>query len=173
MRVVAARGMLVGLLALAGCAGLGGADAPKRPPLDVADKVTKVDRSLVVGTWRCRELNPYPEVPRQTMLYTYSADGTFLAEGRSEARPPFGEMQVKATGRWTVDGDRIVTSDVRSEAASQDAFTNMMAGIGASIVNGLGMAQGDGRSDVLALTRSELVTRPADVEDPPTFSCTR
>jgi hypothetical protein len=84
-------------------------------------------------------------------------------------------MQVNATGRWVVEGDRIATSDVQTDAsaADGDAWTNMMANVGASIVNNLGREQTAGAGDVLKLSRSELLLRPVAVEDPPVISCTR
>ena len=61
---------LGGDLLLTGCTGLGGGgETPKRPPLNVADQVQQVDRSKLVGTWQCRELNPYPEMPKQTTTH--------------------------------------------------------------------------------------------------------
>jgi hypothetical protein len=172
MRGLAAHGLLGAILLLTGCA-VGGGDTPKRPAVAVADEVGVVEQSRIVGTWRCRELNPYPELPRQTITSTYNADGTYVGEGVTEARPPFGAMRAKVTGRWAVEGDRIVTSDVETEAGSDDAWTNMMAGIGASIVNSFGQEQTRGVGDVLKLDRDELVLRAVGVEDPPIFSCTR
>jgi hypothetical protein len=157
---------------LAGCTGMGG-DTPTRPPLNVADQVQQVDRGEVVGTWTCRELNPYPELPQQRTTITYNKDGTLVGEGRSEARPPFGAMTVNLTGKWAVEGDRIVTSDMQADAGSADAFTDVMAGIATSIANSWSTSQAQGSGDVLKLTERELVLRPVGVDDPPTFSCSR
>ena len=157
---------------LAGCTGMGG-DPPKRPPVTVAGEVQRVDGSKVVGTWTCRELNPYPEVPRQVSTITYAKDGAFTGNAQYDATtPPFGGMTVETTGRWTVQGDRIVISDVKTSAGSQDAFTNMRAGIASSLIN-TASAQEQGSGDVLKLTPTELVFRPVGVDDPPVYSCTR
>ena len=169
------RGLLavVGAGALvAGCAGVGG-DTPKRPPLTVADEVQRIDSSNIVGTWTCRELNPYPEVPQQVSTITYAKDGSFTGRAQYDAQAsPFGGMTVESIGKWTVEDDRIVTGDVKTSAGSPDAFTNVMAGIATSFVNSAyGQEQGSG--DVLKLTRTELVFRPVGVEDPPVYSCTR
>jgi hypothetical protein len=159
---------------LAGCTGLGGGgETPKRPPLNVADQVQQVDRSKLIGTWQCRELNPYPEVPKQQTTITYGKDGTLSGVGQSEARPPFAAMTVKITGKWAVEGDQIVASDIKTEAGSADEFTNVMAGIGSSIVNTFSKSQPQGSGDVLELTQHKLVFRGVGVEDPPTYSCTR
>lgn len=164
---------LAATMGLAGCTGLGGGDTPKRPPVTVADQVQKVDRSMVVGTWECRELNPYPEVPTQTAQLTYAKDGTLSGIAHSQARPPFAEMTIKSTGKWTVEGDRIVTSDIQTEAGSADEFTNVMAGIGSSIVNTFSKGHATGSGDVLELTQHKLVFRATGVDDPPVLSCTR
>jgi hypothetical protein len=157
---------------LAGCTGMGG-DPPKRPPVTVADQVQQVDASKIVGTWTCRELNPYPDVPRQVSTITYAKEGAFTANAQYDATtPPFGGMNVETTGRWTVQGERIVISDVKTSASSQDAFTNMMAGIASSLVN-TASAQEQGSGDVLKLTPAELAFRPEGADDPPVYSCTR
>ena len=157
---------------LAGCAGLGG-DPPKRPPVTVADEVQQVDTSKIVGIWTCRELNPYPEVPRQVSTITYAKDGAFTAKAQYDATtPPFGGMTVETTGRWTVQGERIVISDVKTSAGSQDAFTNMMAGLASSLVN-TASAREQGSGDVLKVTSAELVFRPQGADDPPVYSCAR
>ena len=169
LRILAAVG--AGSL-LAGCVGVGG-DTPKRPTLTVADEVQRVEAGKLVGTWTCRELNPYPEVPQQVSTITYAEDGTFTGKAQYDAQAaPFGGMTVESAGRWVVDGDRIVTSDVTTKAGSQDAFTNVLAGIATSFVNSTSSQQ-QGSGDVLKLTQTELMFRPAGVDDPPVYSCTR
>ena len=164
--------LLVGAVLLAACA-TGGGETPRRPATSVADEVGDVDRAAVVGTWECRELNPYPEVPQVATTTTYRADGTFTSEGRSTPRPPLGPMRVEANGRWSVEGGEIVTSEVATEASSEDAWTNLMAGVGAQFVDWLGGAQDRASVEVLKLSRGELTVRPSSVEDPPVIACTR
>lgn len=161
-----------GGLLLSGCVGVAG-DAPKRPPVTLADEVQQVDRAEIVGSWTCRELNPYPEVPQQVSTITYADDGTFTGKARYDATtPPFAGMTVESGGTWAVAGDRIVTSDVRTSAGSDDPFTNVMAGIATSFANSFaGQQQGSG--DVLELTKAKLVFRLVGVDDPPVYACTR
>ncbi len=102
MKVWAGRGgfTLVGACLLAGCAvGGGGGDAPRRPAVAIADEVAAVDRDLVVGTWACRELNPYPEMPPLTITTTYEADGTFVSE--TEAGSADGDAWTDLVARAT------------------------------------------------------------------------
>ena len=166
--------LLLGATAtLAACAGVGG-PPPKRPPVQVGDQVQQVDRAAIVGIWSCRELNPYAEVPAQNSTVTYAADGSFISKARYDAgaTPPFAGMSVVTTGKWSVEGDRIVTSDVNSQASSPDAFTNMLAGVATSFANNMS-AQQQGSGDVLKLTRNELTIRPVGIDDPPVLACTR
>ena len=163
-----------GLLVLAGCASDGGGERTMhRPAVSVPDQVTAVSRSLIVGSWTCHELNPLPDLPRQTSSVTYNADGTFASTGQVEAHPPFGAMTVKASGKWSVEGEHLVTSDVTTAASSADAFTNVMAGLGSSIANTFMGSQKAGSANVLKLTRNELVYTLIGVDDPPVISCTR
>jgi hypothetical protein len=171
---MAVRAGVLAAMLVAGCTGAGG-DPPRRPAVAVADDVNAVDGGQVVGTWQCRELNPLPEIPQQIIVTTYEADGTFLSESRSAPRPPLGAMLVTVRGWWAVEGDRIVTSGVTTEAhaADGDAWTDMMAGLGASFVNSLGERGSAGAGEVLRLGAGELVLRPLGVEDPPVIACTR
>lgn len=171
MRADAVAGFGVALLLVTGCAT--GGDTPRRPAVSVADEVSAVDRAAVVGSWQCRELNPYPEVPTVATTTTYRADGSFTSEGRSAARPPLGAVEITATGNWSVEGGAIVTSGVTTEASSADAWTDMMAGVAARLVDSFGGPEDRAAGEVLKLTRAELVLRPSGVEDPPVIACTR
>ena len=163
---------LTGSLILTGCA-MGGGDTPRRPVVSVTDEVQAIDREALVGTWECRELNSYPEIPQVTTRTTYRADGTFTSEGRSAPRPPFGSMEIEAKGRWAVEGQQVTTSGVETEASSEDAWTDFMAGVSAQLVDSFGGSENRSSGDVLKLTRRELVLRPVGVEDPPVIACTR
>jgi hypothetical protein len=173
MRATSRLLLLGATAALAACAGIAG-PPPKRPPVEVADQVQRVDRGAVIGTWNCRELNPYAEVPAQVSTVTYAADGGFVAKARYDAgaAPPFGGMSVVTTGKWSVENDRILTSDVNTQASSEDPFTNVLAGVASTFANSMS-AQQQGSGDVLKLTRTELTLRPDGVEDPPVIGCTR
>ena len=173
MRATSRLLLLGATAALAACSGIAG-PPPKRPAVQVSDQVQQVDRAAIVGTWTCREVNPYAEVPAQNSTVSYDADGGFISKARYDAgaTPPFGGMSVVTTGKWTVENDRIVTSDVNSQASSPDAFTNMLAGVATSFANNMS-AQQQGSGDVLKLTRNELTIRPVGIDDPPVLACTR
>jgi hypothetical protein len=158
---------------LAACAAGGGGEAPQRPAVSVADQVGAVDRSLVVGTWQCRDLNPYPGAPEQVVTETFGADGSFLGQSRVSGEGPVGMIQVSARGKWAVEGDRITTTGVTTQASSADPTLNMIAGLTAEYLNRQPPSLRDGSSELLKLSRSELVLRPLAVEDPPIIACTR
>jgi hypothetical protein len=173
MRTWAGGALLVGTVLLAACAG--SEPAPRRIAIAVPDEVGQVDPTLLVGTWQCRELNPYPGQPPQSTEITYDAGGSFQGEARPSAESPIGRLLITATGNWRVEGDRLVTSNVESKAQALDGnpAAGFLAGIGSAFANGFLAAERDGATDILSLTKHELVMRPIGLDDPPILSCTR
>jgi hypothetical protein len=164
------------MVAVAGCAMGGGGSEARRPPVSVADEVTTVRRDMLVGTWSCRELNPYPELPKATRTVTFGEDGTVVLATRTEDDPRYGPLQGTSRGTWTVEGDRVVMRGMTLEAKAAEGSTNpfggVLAGLTTAVANTFMRGQQDGSSDVLELTRRELVFR-GEGEDPPVVSCTR
>ena len=70
-----------------------------RPVVDVQDHVGAVDRERIVGTWQCRDLNPYPDQIDQLVRETYAADGSYHAESRPAPRPPLGRSRGDGAGQ--------------------------------------------------------------------------
>jgi hypothetical protein len=174
MRRLQVVAVMLGSLGLLGCAGTN-EPPPTRPAVAVADEVGAVDRARLVGTWQCRELNPYPGAPRLVTTVTYASDGSFTSQGTTaagEAGP--SPMRFSGTGHWRVEGDRLITSDVHSDVTAADGNPLMSAlgAISSSIANNF-MRDRSGPIDVLRLTANELVLRPIGIEDPPVQSCTR
>ncbi len=167
-------------LLLAACA-TGGSDVPKRPPVNVADTVSSVDKALLVGTWQCHELNPVPGVPETKQEIAFKADGTLVSTGHA-AMPEeasgmlgTGDMISTTTGSWQVEGGDIATSGLHTEVTSADgnALMGAMAGLVSSIANSSSATMAPGKTNVLRLGPHELVMRPVGVEDPPVLSCSR
>src|SRR6478735_3273768 len=77
-------------LALAGCAT--GGDLPPRPAVPVPEPATHIDPAQLVGTWTCRDLNPYPDQPEQSVVTTYEDSGAFVSESRTPARGAIGAI---------------------------------------------------------------------------------
>lgn len=167
-------------LLLAACA-TGSSDTPKRPPVNVADTVSSIDKALLVGTWQCHELNPLAGVPETKTSIELKADGSLVSNGRSapsqqEGSPlGSGEMIISSTGTWQVEGEDLIITGVHTEAKPADgnAIMGAITSFATSIVNSSSEAMTPHQSNVLRLSRHELVMRPVDVEDPPVISCTR
>lgn len=158
-------------LALAGCAT---GDLPPRPAVPLPAPAIHIDPAQLVGTWICRDLNPYPDQPEQTVVTTYEDDGAFVSESHAPARGGIGAIIVTARGRWAVADHRLITSGLRTEAraADGDRQTDLLAKASAQMVDAMSAAEPD-TSEVLALDPARLLLRPVGVDDPPVIACTR
>jgi hypothetical protein len=146
-----------------------------RPPVTVAKEVTMVSAAELVGTWSCRELNPYPDQPPTTTTIVLGADDRFSSETllpMAETMPGAGDMLMTTSGDWRVEGDRLITFDTEVEIAaadgSEDPLSSMMQSAAAFLVD----QAGDGDAEVFRVTASELVMRAND-PDAPTVACLR
>ena len=174
MRILHLAGAAAVVLGLGGCAATS-EPPPRRAAVAVTDEVGAIDRARILGSWQCRELNPYPGAPRLVTTVTYAPDGSFTSEGitaAGEAGP--SPMRISAIGQWRVEGERLITSQVRSDATAADGNPLMSAlgSISSSIANNF-MRDRSGPIEVLRLTPTDLVLRPIGIEDPPVQSCTR
>ena len=129
---------------------------------------------MLVGTWQCRDLNPLPGQPPQSVATRYADDGSFRSISELPVHGPIGPIAVEQRGRWALDGDRLITSDVTTAARALDGNTetDAYAKAGAELVD----AMGAGRpvaSQVLLLDPARLTLRPAEVDDPPVIGCSR
>ena len=160
---------LLTLLALAACA------APlERPEVTTPTGGGPVEAALLIGDWQCRDLNPLPGQPPQTVATRYADDGSFRSTSELPVHGPIGPIEIVQQGRWALDGDRLTTSDVRTAARALDgnSETDAYAKAGAELID----AMGAGRpvaSRVLLLDPARLTLRPVDVTDPPVVGCTR
>ncbi len=85
-----------------------------------------------------------------------------------------GPLRLGQQGRWSIEGDRLITSEVKTTARTADGNTEMdaMAQAGAELVD-LMAGKAPQASQILALNRQQLVLRPADMADPPVIGCAR
>jgi hypothetical protein len=170
-----------GVMALAGCASMGGGpspSAPERPAVAVQDEVGAVDRALLIGTWSCRELNPYPGRPATDVQVSFNADGTGHNSAildPAQGGSPLGKMAVDFTYNWQVQGERILASGVQSSVHALDGnpATGVMAGLSQFVVNRFSSQLKPGTLDPLKLDRQQLIVRNADAPDGPVLDCTR
>lgn len=175
MRFVPAAALLATAL-VAGCdvADMNPMASPSRPQVTVEKEVSMVSEAELVGTWSCRELNPYPDQPTVTTTLDLSADGTMMSEAilpMPAEMAATGDMMMTMTGDWQVEGDRLVTSNTESEFTSADGgaqgLSAMMDSMAAFFAD-----RGDSNAEIFRVTATELVMR-GDAEDAPTVACTR
>jgi hypothetical protein len=169
----------IAVLPLAACA-TGGSDSssPKRPVVKVVDQVGPIDRQMVIGTWTCRELNPFPNMPRTVQTVTYQADGkaenAAVVDTAATAGLP-AKFNASFSYDWSVAGEQIIASNVQSSitAADDGAGSTLLAPIAQMMASSFVDQAEPGTSNVLELTKTTLVMSAANMEDPPIISCAR
>ena len=174
-------GAVLALALLAGCAGGGSGTAPTPTRAEVVfeDEVRVVDAKRLVGRWECRELNPFTGRPpgRQTMTYEVGGKGRSqaLLDMAEQGGPPLGRMTLDSTCDWRVEGERVVASNIRTDAraADGDAASGFMAGLTQMVANNFINRNKPGTVNVLRLTDRELVMRDTETPQAPLIGCTR
>ena len=149
--------------------------SPSRPQIDIPKEVTTVSTAEVVGSWSCRELNPYPDTPDVTIAMTFNADGSMAAESTvlmEQAMPGAGDMLMTWTGTWTVAGDRLVTTGTEVETVMADGRDTGLAGMLNQFIARFSDRAEDMDAEVLRITATELVIRD-EHPDAPTVACLR
>jgi hypothetical protein len=145
-----------------------------RPALSSLPAAAAPEPSLLIGTWRCRDLNPYPGQPRQVITTSYDADGSFVSESEIAGRGAMGPIAVAQRGRWSLADGQLLTHDVTTQARALDgnSETDALVKASAELIDAVGR---DKRvaSEVLRLDAKRLTLRPAEVTDPPVIGCTR
>jgi len=170
--------VLSSLVLVAACdaGGLDPFGAPaQRPDVSVAKEVTMVSATELVGTWSCRELNPYPDQPEITSTITINADGTMSSEAllpMADTMPGAPDMVMTMTGEWQVEGDRLITSNSEVDMVAADGSDGGMASLMSSAAAFMSDQTTDGTSEIFRITASDLVMR-ADDPDAPTIACLR
>ena len=149
--------------------------SPSRPQIDVPKEVTTVSTAELVGSWSCRELNPYPDMPAAVVAMTFDADGSMTASSTlpmEEAMPGAGDMLMTWTGSWTVEGDRLITTGTEVETVTADGQDTGFAGMLNQLVASFRDQAEDMNAEVLRITATELVMRDR-APDAPTVACMR
>ena len=175
---LASTAALSSLLLVAACDG-GGLDSfgagPSRPEVSVAKEVTMVSATELVGTWTCRELNPYPDQPEITSTITINADGTMSSEAllpMADTMPGAPDMVMTMAGEWQIEGDRLITSNSEVDMVAADGSEGGMASLMSSAAEFMSDQTTDGTSEIFRITASDLVMR-GDDPDAPTIACQR
>lgn len=159
---------------LAGLALLGCASPLLRPEIAAPEPTGPIDAAALVGPWSCRDLNPLPTQPLQTVTTSYAADGGFVSVSEIPGRPAAPPIRVSQAGRWHIDGDQLITSEVRTtaRAVGGDPETDAMLQASAELIDRVGINR-KMASAILRLDASELLLRPAEIADPPIIGCDR
>ena len=120
-----ARLLAAGLLTLglAGCAAMG--PPPPPPPYTGADNVGAVQKSMLVGNWVGRSLNPREGSKSPVYNVTYSQDGSTVYEV-NDAQSGMN-LQLQMVGTWQVEGDLIRVQLESIKETSGNALGGMMA----------------------------------------------
>lgn len=120
-----ARLLAAGLLALglAGCAAMG--PPPPPPPYTGADNVGAVQKSMIVGNWRGRILNPREGTPSTPYDVTYAQDGSTVYK-INDSRSGMN-LQMQMLGTWQVEGDLVRVTLESIKETSGNALGGMMA----------------------------------------------
>jgi hypothetical protein len=147
---------------------------PTRPEIATPPAGGAADRALLIGLWICRDLNPLPGQPVQPITTRYAEDGRFHSVSELPARGGMGSLRLGQQGRWSIEGDQLVTSEVKTVARTADGNIEMdaMAQAGAELID---LLAGDipQASQILKLDDQELLLRPTGMQDPPVIGCRR
>jgi hypothetical protein len=134
-----------------------------------------VSATELVGTWTCRELNPFPDQPQIASTITLNADGTTSSESvlpLSETIPGDPDMVMTMMGDWEVQGDRLVTSNSEVDVVAADGDDGGLASLMSNAAAYFVDQAGDSSSEIFRITASDLVMR-GDEPNAPTIACRR
>ena len=151
-----------GVTLLAGLALLGCASPPVRPEIAAPEPTGPIDAAALAGSWSCRDLNPLPSQPVQTVTTSYAADGSFVSVSEIIGRIPAPPIRVRQAGRWHIDGDQLITSEVRTtaKAVGGDPETDALLQASAELIDQVGTDR-EMASAILRLDGSELLAPQA------------
>jgi hypothetical protein len=104
----------------------------------------------------------------------YDACGGYLSESEIPGRRPVGPIAVVQRGRWSIEGNRLLTAEVVTEARALDGNTetDALAKASAALLDAMSGDQ-PAASQILRLDAKRLTVQPLDVVDPPSIGCMR
>jgi len=114
-----------------GCATLA---PPERPAYTGTDNISSAEANQLVGVWRVKALNPYPDAPSQTTIIEYHADGRVggkiqMNNDDPNRTDPFADMQFDIQGQWVLNIDTITHKDIQMISTTDNAMSAMIANI--------------------------------------------
>lgn len=167
--------LAAGLLAACDPGELNPLASESRPPVTVAKEVTMVSAAELVGSWTCRELNPYPDQPPIETDLEIREDGTLTSEAilpMDQEMPGAGDLIMTIDADWQVEGDRMVTTNTKGSTRAADGSTGGVSDLINQAMAAFTELAADGTSEVFKVDAQELVMR-GDEPDAPTVSCQR
>ncbi|MCB1994216.1 MAG: hypothetical protein KDG49_22405 [Geminicoccaceae bacterium] len=167
--------LAAGLLAACDPGDLNPLASEPRPPVSVTKEVTMVSAAELVGSWTCRELNPYPDQPPIETQLDIRDDGTLTSEAllpMDQEMPGAGDLILTIDADWQVEGDRMVTTNTQGSTRAADGSTGSVSALLNQAMAAFTELAADGTSEVLKVDARELVMR-GDEPDAPTVSCQR
>lgn len=107
---------------VAGCASSGPAESA--PPYTGKDQVGAVSKSMIVGKWSGRVLNPVSGQTTNNFTATFSQDGktVYTVDGQSGMN-----LKFQMIGTWTVQGENLATQLESVRELSGNPLGGMMA----------------------------------------------
>lgn len=170
------------LVLLAGCdladrapSGPAAGSAPGRPPVAVAKEISMASREELIGAWTCHELNPYPGQPSVKTDVSFAADGLMTSAAllpMADHVPEGGDLRMTLKARWSVAGDRLVTTGTEVDVEAADGDAGQLSDMAASAAALFADQAHDGSAEILRVSATELVMR-GEEEEAPTISCLR
>ncbi|MEZ5862283.1 MAG: hypothetical protein R3D28_25500 [Geminicoccaceae bacterium] len=167
--------LAAGLLAACDPGDLNPLASEPRPSVTVAKEVTMVSTAELVGSWTCRELNPYPDQPPIETQLEIRKDGTLTSEAllpMEQEIPGAGDLVMTINADWRVEGDRLVTTNTEGSTRAADGSTGGVSALLNQAMSAFTELAADGTSEVFKIDARELVMR-GDEPDAPTVSCLR
>ncbi len=167
--------LAAGLLAACDPGELNPLASDSRPPVTVAKEVTMVSAAELVGSWTCRELDPYPDYPPIETRLEIRSDHTLTSEAllpMDHEMPGAGDLIMTIDADWQVEGDRMVTTNTKASTRAADGSTGGVSDILNQAMAAFTELAADGTSEIFKIDARELVMR-GDEPDAPTVSCQR
>lgn len=168
-------GAAAGLLAACETGDMNPFASESRPPVTVAKEVTMVSAAELVGTWTCRELDPYPDQPAIETKLDIRPDGTLTSEAllpMEQEMAGAGDLIMTIKADWRVEGDRMVTENTEATTRAADGSTGGVSAFINQAMAAFGELAADGTTEIFKVDAQELVMRGEEA-DAPTVSCRR
>lgn len=149
--------LLIGCTAIVtSCASL---TPPVRPDYNGRDLVDQASPAQFVGKWAVNDLNPYPDAPPQNTVMEYLADGTVigLIEPQGDSADALGNMKLKMSANWQIDGDLMSHSNIEISSSSNSQIVSLIGNLVNKSSKGIA-----GKANIYELSANRIVMVSTD-----------